>query len=44
MKLKLLHEGHWQVVRKKKGKKDYSFLLHGTEDRDRFLRKMQGQK
>jgi hypothetical protein len=44
MKLKLLYEGHWQVVQKKGKKKDYSFLLYGTEDRDRFLKKMQGRK
>ena len=44
MKLKTLHEGHWQVVKSKDGKKDYSLLLHGTEDRNRFLKAMMGKK
>ena len=40
MKLSILHEGHWQVPKKKNGKKDYSILLHGTKDRNRFLKAM----
>jgi hypothetical protein len=40
MKIKILYEGHWQVP-KRNGKKDYSFLLHGKKDRERFLKKMQ---
>jgi len=38
MKLRLIYEGHWKALTG--GTKDYSFLLHGKKDRNRFLRKM----
>ena len=39
MKLKFLHEGHWQVP-KGEGSGKYSFLVGGKKDRNRFLKAM----